>query len=275
MVLTLKKRFIYYKKFEIDIWGISKSNLSINPVMYLDFNKKSKNEFYSFLYKKGILNTCNKRFQLFIVSKKISKICGFFWYLADLKRVKSEAQFGRYIYRLDALPGFENFRGKKARVLAMHVVRLFYFIYNIRQFKRLGDDAFKKSGSFEKNYICLLEGRLCCVVYRAGFFSTLFESLQFVKQGHVWVDGRYRSSVYFYIFPMQMLGFNPIIKGTIFWGLLRRLNSGLFLSNCPKYMYISYTFLFFFWKRVPKGRELINPVSIDMLRLCNHISNNV
>jgi len=78
MVLTLKKRFIYYKKFEIDIWGISKSNLSINPVMYLDFNKKSKNEFYSFLYKKGILNTCNKRFQLFIVSKKISKICGFF-----------------------------------------------------------------------------------------------------------------------------------------------------------------------------------------------------
>jgi ribosomal protein S4 len=113
------------------------------------------------------------------------------------------------------LPLPKQRRRAERKVLSSYVVRLFYGIYNARQFKRLAKKAFKQHGLFSQNYISLLEGRLCCVVYRAGFLATLFEALNFTRQGYVWIDGVYKTSMYFYIRPMQMLGFNPVIKGTI------------------------------------------------------------
>ena len=273
MVVTIKKRFCYYKKFEIDIWGIVKTTLDINRSLYTDrgifFKKRKKNRFkrYAPLTHKSLFSR-SKRFKTPWVSRKISKICGLFWYWRDKRRQKAEAQFGRYVYRLDVLPPIWQPRRLPKSVITKNVVHLFYIIYTSRQFKRLSKTAARQHGSYRQNYTCLLEGRLCSVVYRAGFFNTLFDSLKFVKQGHVWVDGTYRSFVYFSILPMQMLGFNPVFKGTILWSLLRRLNRRLILANRPKYMYISYTFLFFFWKRVPNLGELVNPIGVDMFRAC-------
>jgi ribosomal protein S4 len=274
MVLTIKKQFFFYKKFEIDIWGLMKTNLNLNPSLYDDLSdlviKDSLIESYAPLTLRGYFTSEKHCYDIPILSKRLSRFCGFFWHLSNLRRQKTEAQFGRYIYRLDELVVPKVRKRARRKVMASLIVKLFYLIYNSRQFKRLAQKAFKKSGSFSDNYLCLLEGRLCLVVYRAGFFANLFDALKFTKQGYVCVDGLYQSSMYFYIKPIQMLSFNPVVKGTILWFLLRRLNRAMALGCTPKYMYISYTFLYFFWKRIPKGRELINPTGIDMLRVCNY-----
>ncbi len=247
-----------------------KSTLDLNYSMFPKSNALEQEKFYSMLSKRGIFSSKLKYFEIPKPSKRMSRICGLFWSFRERKRQYIESQLNRYIYRLDLIAPLPVRKRKSRRVVHNYLVRLFYIIFTPRQFKRLAKKASKRPGLFKENYLCLLEGRLCTVAYRAGFFGTLFEALLFTRNGTMWVDGKYIKSIYYSIKPLQILGFNPVYKGTIFWSLLRRLNRRLILTNCPNYMYISYTFLFFFWKRVPGEVELINPVSVDMLRLCGY-----
>ncbi len=66
------------------------------------------------------------------------------------------------------------------------------FIFNIRetQMRRYFLRARKQPGNTGVNLLRLLERRLDNVVYRAGFAPTIWAARQFVKHGHVLVDGK-------------------------------------------------------------------------------------
>jgi small subunit ribosomal protein S4 len=65
------------------------------------------------------------------------------------------------------------------------------FIYNIRetQMRKYFLRARKQAGNTGENLLILLERRLDNMVLRAGFAATIWAARQFVKHGHVLVDG--------------------------------------------------------------------------------------
>lgn len=66
------------------------------------------------------------------------------------------------------------------------------FIFNIRetQMRRYFMKARRQSGNTGTNLLRLLERRLDNLVYRAGFAPTIWAARQFVKHGHILVDGK-------------------------------------------------------------------------------------
>ncbi len=66
------------------------------------------------------------------------------------------------------------------------------FIYGVleRQFRRLFEQASRRSGVTGEYLLSLLERRLDNVVYRLGFATTRAQARQLVSHGHIVVDGR-------------------------------------------------------------------------------------
>ncbi|WP_298817138.1 30S ribosomal protein S4 [Chloroflexus sp.] len=66
------------------------------------------------------------------------------------------------------------------------------FIYGVleRQFRRLFEQASRRSGVTGEYLLSLLERRLDNVVYRLGFATTRAQARQLVNHGHIVVDGR-------------------------------------------------------------------------------------
>jgi small subunit ribosomal protein S4 len=66
----------------------------------------------------------------------------------------------------------------------------FTYGLNERQFRRVYEEASRKSGVTGENMLRALELRLDNVVYRSGWASTRPQARQFVSHGHVEVNGR-------------------------------------------------------------------------------------
>ncbi|WP_322489445.1 30S ribosomal protein S4 [Chloroflexus sp.] len=66
------------------------------------------------------------------------------------------------------------------------------FLYGVleRQFRRLFEQASRRSGVTGEYLLSLLERRLDNVVYRLGFATTRAQARQLVSHGHIVVDGR-------------------------------------------------------------------------------------
>lgn len=66
------------------------------------------------------------------------------------------------------------------------------FLFNIRetQMRRYFLKARRQAGNTGTNFLRLLERRLDNLVYRAGFAPTIWAARQFVKHGHILVDGQ-------------------------------------------------------------------------------------
>ena len=59
-----------------------------------------------------------------------------------------------------------------------------------KQFRKVYEEADRRKGDTSENLIGLLESRLDAVVYRAKFVPTIFAARQFVKHGHINVNGK-------------------------------------------------------------------------------------
>jgi small subunit ribosomal protein S4 len=81
------------------------------------------------------------------------------------------------------------------------------FIFNIRerQMRRYFMKARKQAGNTGVNMLRLLERRLDNLVYRAGFAPTIWAARQFVKHGHILVDGQRVDLPSFSVAPGQTI----------------------------------------------------------------------
>jgi ribosomal protein S4 len=76
--------------------------------------------------------------------------------------------------------------------------------------------AKKREGYFEENYLYILEGRLVCLVYRAGLILNMFDAIAFVKKGCVKVNGLIIKDLNYITTIMTIVGFKSICKGYLF-----------------------------------------------------------
>jgi hypothetical protein len=94
----------------------------------------------------------------------------------------------------------------------------------------------------------------------------MFEAINIVNLGLVWINKRYVNFINCVVAVFQLIGFRYLLKPVIYWDWIKRLHKKAVLGLTPKYMYVSYYFLFFFLKRIPLDTEIINPINIDIYR---------
>jgi hypothetical protein len=112
----------------------------------------------------------------------------------------------------------------------------------------------------------LLEGRISSIVYRVNFCKNMFEALRVAKLGIVWIDKRFKSYVNFLVSLMKFIGVHSLFKGFVYFDIVRRLIRKSILYGTPNYVFMSYIFFSFFLKKVPKLKNYINPMPLDIFR---------
>lgn len=92
-------------------------------------------------------------------------------------------------------PGQHGARRKKpsdfgTQLSAKQKLKGYYGNISEKQFRKLYDEAVRRSGDTSENLIELLERRLDAVVYRMKFAPTPFAARQIVNHGHIRVNGK-------------------------------------------------------------------------------------
>jgi hypothetical protein len=231
MVLTLKHRIRYYRRFRTDIWGLKLLSYTSNL----------------------------KKF------KRITKIF-LKWYIE--RQLRRKQMFQRFIYRIDVVRPRRKYRYIKKRFLTLRIVKLFYLTLTYKNFNKIAFIASKKDGSFANHFFLALEGRLICFLYRTTFVSNMFESLRYVKSSFVTLNKKIFNFVNQPVSLFVILSFHPSIKKKVYYDFCRRIvfeKRSLF--NPPNYLFVSYWFLFAFMLKMPLERNFVKTTkSLDYFR---------
>jgi small subunit ribosomal protein S4 len=96
--------------------------------------------------------------------------------------------------RRDGVPGMHQFRRGKASEYAKRLrekqkVKRYYGIYE-KQFRKYYAEANRKAGNTGDALMSLLERRLDNVVTRLGFAHSRPQARQFIRHGHILINGR-------------------------------------------------------------------------------------
>jgi hypothetical protein len=183
------------------------------------------------------------------------------------RRKSFKKRFIRYVYRLDIVDIQEPRRRYRKRFTSIRIVKFFYLTLVYFQFRTMARNSRKKDGFFEGHYCLALEGRLLAFLYRTGFVADMFESLAFVRNSSVTINRRIQNFVNQPVALYALLALHPRVKKSVYFSLVIRLcvnNRSLF--NAPRYMYISYWFIFAFMLQNPLLKDLPLPRFVDVYR---------
>ena len=286
MVLTVKNRAIYYRRFEKDIWGIMRTTYPISRAKprskKLPYRLRKYQSMFHQKQSSVLQNDVNPVDEDEVVkstivipwkqqrSNKIGRIVDFFYSLREARKKINASRKQAYIYRLDIIDRPKRRRKLKYRFVSLRLVKLFYINYTYRNFRRLANQMRRKDGMFEWNFLLALEGRLMSFLYRTSLVSNLFQCMQLIKQGFVCVNSRYYSYVNYRVQVGEFVTFNIVGKQLIYIMLLKRLAKKLTLFNAPGYMYLSYKFLYCYMKRPPIRKQLVFPIAVDLYRAAGY-----
>lgn len=199
-------------------------------------------------------------------SRKISRIIDFF-YKSYLRRQEQRFKSRRrYIYRLDIIQKEVRRKKLKYRFVSLRLIRLFYITISYRQFRQLARAMRSKAGLFEENYLLALEGRLSSYLYRTSLVANPFQCIQLVQQGQLLVNFKQQRYITYRVPLHTLVTFTGVGKRIIYLTLMARLAKRRSLFNPPRYMFVSYSFLFSYMKRPPRQADLVFPVAIDIYR---------
>lgn len=309
MSFFAKKKLSYYKDYKSDIWGLVRNSLQnkIDRTLYnigdileearytkrQGFFKRQYYRWHTFIVFNTILSRRVKRhweYYNFIHENRVKSVF-YFYLLFSFFKVQVNNRlynmykiffrnkkrfFNRRFYYVPFIyePRIYNIIHKKikksAKYLSLQLVRLFYIMYSYKQLKQLIKKAKRSNKVFENKFISLMECKLPSFIYRSSFFSNMFESINFVKNGNLLINKYYSSNIYRSIKIMDFVGFSIFLKGFIYWTFFKRLRRKAFMFIFPKYMYISLIFFFIILIRIPIALDIINPVYIDMYRASHY-----
>lgn len=201
---------------------------------------------------------------------KYKRITRFFYDKELIKKAFRLAARHRFIYRTDIIAPYKRPVFLKKKFVTLRTTRLFYLTLTYKQFWRMAVNAKRKEGLFEKHFCLALEGRLISFLYRTSFVSNMFESIQLVKQSFITINRKTFNYVNESVNLFDILSFHPIIKSFVYLDIHERLYTGRktirYLFNPPKYIFVSYWFLFAYMFMYPRRRKLVFPISVDIYR---------
>lgn len=288
MVIFIKHRFCYYRRFEHDIWGLCfldiataddpltfgkgfKSNIYLKDSILRERKKlEALEEYYKkkdpITYKKVIVKDKIIRFSL----APKSWLLRFFYRLFSIKENRKYERLRRYVYRIDIITHTKRRRKFNKRFLSLRVARLYFLTLKDYQFRSLFRRASKLDGNLESNYCLLLECRVMAIFYRTNFLCNIFEILQFIKAGYVYINLKKAKHVNSSISNLSRINCSRITIPRLRHFLIKRLENQIILFNTPKFLFVSYYFFFAFICKLPMKKDFVYPFSLDIQRITGY-----
>jgi len=253
MLILTKNKFLFYRQYKLDIWGVFKSSLILRLHTY-DFEEDELSWKYKFWKDQ-------------FVSKKIDWICRFFCEMYTNKFFR-KWKTKRYIYRLDVIePEFTRKKKKRKFFVGLKLFQMFYLTLSIKRIQKFVRFAKKLDGLYESNLLFFLEFRLLSLLYRISLLSNIFESINIIKNGFICVGDSYIKFPNKFVSMFTIVRVDPFLKGFVYWNYFRRLKRRALFCSIPRYLFFSFQFLFFFACKVPKEKDLINPFPLDIIKI--------
>lgn len=122
--------------------------------------------------------------------------------------------------------------------------------------------ASKKEGSWESNFILLVENRLIGMLYRFQVSLNIFDLRLFILKGLVLIDGNLKTYFNEPIPMFSILTFKNPESKRLHYDIVKRFRRGFLYFNVPRYMFVSYKLMFAFVYREPKRIDLAFPLKI-------------
>jgi ribosomal protein S4 len=235
MILIIKNKCSYYRRFETDIWGLSYCDLNATEH---DFKKSWFIRFFLKIYRAKIL--------------------------LKWKRMR------RYIYRIDIINIKKRKRKYKNRWLSLRLTRLYFLTLKDNQFRKIFYKAKKLDGNMESNYLYLLECRVFPILYRLNFLPDIFLSLRFVKTKKLYINYNRINNVNAYISVGALITPRKFWKLWIKYIFKKRLRLKAVLFNTARFIFISFKFFYAFLIKKPKKKDLVYPINLDIQRITGY-----
>lgn len=235
MILLIKKKGDYYRRFKLDIWGLS----------FCDENNSKEDHKKSWIL----------RFFLKIYRLRIER-----WW--KLKR--------RYIYRIDIIDIPKKIKKWNKRWLSIRLCRLYFLTLQDHQFRNMFKLSSKLTGNLERNYCYLLECRTITIIYRTNFLANIFNCMMFVKRKRLFINDKPLSYINAVIPVYSLIKPADIWIPWIKYHLYKRLILKSVLFNSPRYLFISFKFWTVYLIKKPKKLDLVYPIAIDIQRISGY-----
>lgn len=264
MVLLVRHRYSHYRRFLLDIWGVVRLGT-------LDLEKRrARLDVRSTEGGQGW--NSRHRFPEYLDqgSRRKTRLLLFFHKLWERRRRNRYKKARKYIYRIELRAPQRFRRYRRPTYLAVRLVRLFYITYNFRQLRKLILGAHGKVGFYEENLALALEGRLMCFLYRTGFVSSFFSSIEFIRSFAVLLNGVFEIYIHHLIKVGDLITFDDHARAMIYVRLLRRLRKRAAFFPYAPYLFVSYPILCAYYLRPPRIRELVFPVRLNLHAVVNY-----
>lgn len=251
---------INFKEFKF----LSKYYMIVSEKMLIKYDilRVKEADKYKFLF-----NLLLENYFKIEITKKISYACNFFFKQYLIKRSEKALRNQPFIYDIITSNTYKKQKYLKESFASLRLIKLYYIHLTYKHLQKLAKRAKSQYGSFEENYLFLLECRLPSIIYRSGLIANMFEAFDLVKWNVVWVNKTFVTNIYYNVKFMEFVGFRILFKGYIFWEFYKRLiRKALILKN-PKFMFFSFYFLFFFIIKKPRKKHLIYPFKLDIYRV--------
>lgn len=152
------------------------------------------------------------------------------------------------------------------RFVSLRLVKLYYLTFSYRQFRALARTMRRRQGVFEENFLLALESRTAALLYRMTFLGNPFHCIDFVRRGYVFVAGRCQPRPNSTVGLHQMVTLSGLGRRWVYHELQYRLARRRMLFNVPRYLMVSFFFLFGYQRRAPVRQDLIFPIALDFYR---------
>jgi hypothetical protein len=171
---------------------------------------------------------------------------------------------------MDVAKGVQKKRKFDKRFVSLRIARLYFLSLKDYQFRSLFKKASKMDGNLENNYCLLLECRIMSILYRTNFLHNIFEIIQFIKSGNVYLNYK---QVTFINNSMDFTSHLSCSKKTINrlrFLLKRRLTNKIILFGIPRFLFVSYLFFFAYLCKLPKKKDFVYPYALDIQRITGY-----
>ena len=226
MICLVKNRSKFYNKTYLDVWG--------QNLLYI---KYKSNKYWRYLF--------------------------YYW---GQRVAKRKLYLKEFVYYLGEKVTFRKKKKYKLKYMGPRFLYNYYLIIRRNMFRKYMYKARRKTGSILKHYLIFIEGRLFMLIYRSYFITNIFKIKHIIDRGIFSVNGVIQHYSNYNVKPGEIIQVSFKYKELFLIDLKIRLKRGQILRRVKNYLFINYKFMFIFFLRAPKKKEIRFPIRLDIYR---------
>lgn len=211
-------------------------------------------------YKKTLVDLWGYYYSYFKISKAIN----------FMRIIKIEGKARYWYYKRDFVftyrrrRRFRRAKRFKENFIDRRYLKNFYLVLTYKNLRKYMNLASKKVGYFYGNYFSMLEGRIFMMAYRSTFITNIFLIRYVIDKGLFTINGLVRYHYNYILKPGDIFQISFDYKDLFKEDLLLRLDNNNIFYKVPNYLFVNYNFLFVFFWRFPKLKDLVYPIDLDL-----------